>query len=351
MNTIELVQQLIKIPSITDSPKEAEPLEVIKKILDKEGIAYKVIGKGTKQNLVATIGKGEKSVLLNSHFDVVPAKESMFQPVIKGNKLLARGSADAKGPLSAMLAAFINLNKKKPVGKVILCCVCDEENAGEQGTNVLAKKGIVGDYNIVGEPTGNNIIITEKGFLRLSIKIQGKERHAAFPRPQENAIYLAAHVLCEIQNINFKKSHAILGQPTVSFGTITGGTKINIGAGSCEIGVDIRYLPNQSKKEIIELIEKALRPICEATVSVIASGIPFETDLHAPLVQIAKEITNGEIKGVNFGTDARFYGSKQSIVIGPGASEIAHQEKEYVLLSDIEKAAKYYEAIVRRCLE
>ncbi len=350
MNTLEFVQQLIKIPSITDSPREAEPLEVIKKILDKEKIGYKLIGKGTKQNLVATIGKGTTSVLLNSHFDVVPAKESMFQPIVKGNKLIARGAADAKGPLTAMLAAFINLNKDKPAGKVILCCVCDEENAGEEGTNVLAKKGIVGDYNIAGEPTGNNIIVTEKGFLRLTIHIQGKEMHAAFPKTNQNAIYLASHVIKEIENINFKKIHPILGQTTVSFGLIKGGTKINIGAGFCDIGIDIRYLPNQTENEIMSIIEKVLRPICDFTISIIASGVPFETPEESKLVHIAKEITKGAIKGVNFGTDARFYSPKEAIVIGPGASEIAHQEKEYVLLSDIEKAAKYYEAIVRRCL-
>lgn len=350
MNTLAFLEELIRIPSITDSAKESEPLSLIKNLLDKEDIAYKIYGKGTKLSLVAQIGRGSKSVLLNGHFDVVPAPEEMFEPGTRDEKLYARGAADAKGPLAAILTAFVNLNKNKPKGKVILCCVSDEENAGEQGTKILAKKGIVGDYNIAGEPTGNNIIITEKGFLRLAITIHGKETHAAFPKQSQNAIYIAAHVVKEIGRIDFKKTHPVLNIPTISFGLISGGTKINVGAGSCEIGIDIRYLPGQSEEEIIKIIEKAIHPICDATIKVIASGIPFETSEDALLVVAAKKATKGSVKGVNFGTDARFYYPKEAIALGPGASELAHQKKEYVKIKDIQKAAKYYEEIVRRCL-
>lgn len=347
---LDLIKQLIQIPSITDSLEEVKPLAVIRAVLDKEGIGYKIIGRGTKLNLVAQIGKGKTSVLLTSHFDVVPTKEEMFAPKEMNGKLYGRGSADAKGALVAMLTAFLKLNKRLPDGKVIFCAVCDEENAGEKGTQVLVKEGFIGDHNIAGEPTNLNIVIAEKGFLRLSISIKGKERHAAFPKSSDNAIYIASEVIKELQDMRLGTSHPLLDSSTISFGTIRGGNKINIGAGSCEIGVDIRYVPSLSENDILKQIKKTLDSFCDYSISIIGRGLPFETQPSSPLVKIAKSVTHGKLQGVNFGTDARFYFPKDTIVIGPGKSEIAHQEKEFVDIHQLEKAAIYYEKIVRGCL-
>lgn len=351
MHVLELTQQLMKIPSVTDSQKELAPLEYIKNLLEKEHITYKIIGSGNKQNLVAQIGKGGKSVLLNGHFDVVPADEDMFVPKVADGMLSGRGSADAKGPLAAMLTAFIALSKQPLNGKVILCCVCDEENAGVKGTEVLVQKGIVGDYNIIGEPTDNDIIIAEKGFLRLNIHIVGKETHAAFPLPKLNAISIAARIIQELEDIKFDGKHPLLSKTTLSFGLITGGRKINIGAGSCDIGIDIRYLPGQKEADIISKVKKLCEYIHPVEISIIPSGIPFEITPDSLLVKAAQEVSGGRAKGVDFATDARFYGNNSAIVIGPGKSELAHQAIEYVAVEDIEKAAQYYEALVKKCLE
>ena len=246
MQVLDIVQQLIQIKSITDSQNESQPLNLIGEILRENHIDYQIIDNGSKQNLIAKIGLGEKSVLLNSHFDVVPTDEELFSPKIQNGILYGRGSADAKGPLAAMLCAFIQLSQQQLPGEIIFCAVCDEENAGNKGTKILVENGIAADYVIAGEPTDNNIIVAEKGFLRLDIKIQGKELHAAFPNPQENAIILASRIIQKLQEYDFGISHPLLNKPTISFGLISGGRKINIGAGDCQIGIDVRYLPQQS---------------------------------------------------------------------------------------------------------
>lgn len=350
MNNLDLLQQLIKIQSITDSSNESKPLEIIGEILRENTINYKIIGSRNKKNLVAEFGEGEKSVLLNSHFDVVPAEKNMFVPKIKKGYLYGRGVADAKGPLVAMLSAFINLSKQKLLGKIVFCAVSDEENAGNKGTKVLVGKGITADYIIAGEPTDNNIIIAEKGFLRLEIAVFGKELHAAFPDKNHNAIFLASEIIQKLQQHDFGVNDKILEKPSLSFGLISGGKKVNIGAGECHISIDIRYLPSQSEKKIIRELENLLKSIGKIKISIIDSGIPFETSERSQLVKIAKIVTKSSLRGVNFGTDARYYKNAQAIVLGPGKSEMAHQQEEYIKISDIEKAAKYYEEILRRCL-
>ena len=149
---------------------------------------------------------------------------------------------------------YQNLTFQKFNGKVILCCVCDEENAGYFGTKVLAEKGINAKYHIFGEPTGFNIFIAEKGFLRLKIIISGKEAHAAFPENGENAIEKMSNIIQELKSMKFSIVHPLLSNPSISLGIIKGGQKVNIVAGKCELDIDIRYLPGQSKANIIHKI-------------------------------------------------------------------------------------------------
>ena len=191
MNPKELLLQLVSIPSVTDSAEESEPLVVIERFLQQHGVSdIEIIEHSEhKRSLVARIGSGEPLLLFNSHIDVVPADSRLFEPRIDNGILYARGAADAKGPLSAILHAFIQLAESNPSRQIILCCVADEENAGTQGSKKLfAQHSVEAPYVIVGEPTGMKPIIAEKGFLRFTIDILGKAAHAAFPEMGSNAL-------------------------------------------------------------------------------------------------------------------------------------------------------------------
>lgn len=58
---------------------------------------------------VKTFGKGGKSVVLNSHMDVVPPADGWetdpYELVIKDGRAYGRGSTDAKGPLACLTHA------------------------------------------------------------------------------------------------------------------------------------------------------------------------------------------------------------------------------------------------------
>lgn len=346
MNVLQLTQQLISIKSITDSPNESKPIKIISEILNKNNISYKIIGKGSKLNLVSEIGSGKKLLLLNSHFDVVPAGELLFKPTIRGGRLYGRGSVDAKGPLASMIMAFLELSQQKLDGKVALCCVCDEENAGFFGTKVLAEKGISAKYHIFGEPTGFNIFIAEKGFLRLRITVLGKEAHAAFPESGVNAIEVMSSIIQELLNLKFDIVHPLLTKPSMSLGVINGGKKVNIVAGKCELDIDIRYLPSQSKAKIIHEIKQIVSSYGKGAVDLISYGEPCETRLDSPLVKAAQKVYLSDVQGVNFATDARFYKNRDFIICGPGNPKLAHQKEEHIVISDLYKAVKRYKEIV-----
>lgn len=348
MNVKELAIALVRIPSVTDSSHEAKPLNIIRRELNRHHVSYQCIGKAPKQNLIAWIGSGNPVVVLNSHIDVVNAQAQMFLPRVSGGQLYGRGAADAKGPLAAMICAFLHFADYPIQGKLILCCVCDEENAGIFGSSVLAKRRIANASYIFGEPTNLHVIAAEKGFLRLKISVTGKEAHAAFPERGDNAIIRMACIISNLSKLSLPGSHPMLSRASISIGTISGGKKINVVAGACELGVDIRYLPSQNKRGIIQAVRAASGNHC--VIEELDSGEPYEAKLSSPLVQAACLITKSVAQGVNYATDARFFSSCDAIVLGPGAPNVAHTDREHVSIAQLQKAVNIYIQIIDSCL-
>lgn len=352
MNHKELLLQLVSIPSITDSARESEPLRVIQKFLSENSINRIEITQHNehKYSLVARAGSGQPILLFNSHIDVVPAANSMFKPRIDGDSIYARGAADAKGPLAAMLFAFVELARQNPKRQVILCCVADEENAGNQGSKLLYEQGIEAPFVIVGEPTGMKPIIAEKGFLRFRIDVRGTAAHAAFPEMGSNAIIDMLDITQQILDYDWKATHPLLDKPTIVPALMKGGNKINVVPDAASVSFDMRFLPSQNIYEIIDVVESICAPY-NADVSILECGDAFETANVSKLVQVAQTHSKSEPIGIAFGTDARFYKNSEGIVLGPGDPNVAHTDNEHIAISDIKNASDIYVQIANDLLE
>lgn len=345
---IDLVRKLIRVSSVTDSKNESDPVFLIKKILERTlpQPQIQILGRGTKKNIIVQVGLALPSILFNSHFDVVPGKKAQFRPRLIGDRLWGRGSCDAKSSLAAMICAFIELSKLIPEQKLILACVCDEENAGEYGSQVVKNNGIVGDYNIFGEPTDLVPIITEKGFLRLKIISHGKSAHAAYPEKGVNAIdklFLAVDLIRKIIDV---PANPLLGKPTLNFSQVSGGQKINVVPDLAVGQVDIRLLPEQHVQEVLKSIKKELKREGKYSLEVVAVGQSFSSNVSSPLVQSAIKHCHRKPQGIAFATDARFFNSKDCLVLGPGNPQLSHQDNESILVSELNQAVTIYKNIV-----
>lgn len=352
MDVLEIVKNLIKIPSVTDYANESVPLLLIKKLLEAEGknIKIKQIGKGSKKNLIARIGRGRNAVLLNGHFDVVPGPTKLFNPIIQGEKLYGRGSADSKGPLACLLKAFIGLSYEKLNSEIILVCVCDEENAGERGSKKIRDEGIMGDYNIIAEPTNLLPIMGEKGFIRIKVISRGKSAHAAFPENGLNAIEQMNLVPKILQNA-FKADDNFLGKSTVSQNIIIGGGKINIVPNECEACFDIRFLPSQEPRKLIEKAKQKLAKLGKFGIKILSRGAPVNFDQASKLNLIVSKLLNQKPCGIAFATDARFFAERDCLIFGPGNPELSHQDNENVKIKDLYKAVEIYKSFVLKLID
>ena len=137
LDATRILQDLVRIPS---HERESEAVEYLARRCDSLGVTYTVreIMPGGRESITAEWGGGAKSLILNSHLDTVspgdPDKWSSppYGAVVTGGRMYGRGTADAKGSLAAMIAAFESLVRDgTPLdGKLILMAVGLEEALG-----------------------------------------------------------------------------------------------------------------------------------------------------------------------------------------------------------------------------
>jgi acetylornithine deacetylase len=188
------------------------------------------------------------------------------------------------------------------------------------------------DFAIVGEPTGMDVAIAERGLMVLDCYARGKSGHAA-RNDGENAIYEAISDIRKMLDFKFERVSPTLGPVKISVTQIEAGTQHNVVPDICHFVADVRtneFYPNEKAYEIIrDLVESE---VVARSFRLNSSGI---SEQH-PYVQKAKSL------GI------RLYGSPTtsdqavmpfpSVKVGPGHSSRSHSADEYIFISEIEFA-------------
>jgi len=305
-----------------------------------------------RANVIARLRPKHKirqTILLAPHLDTVGADEKMFVPRIKGGKLHGRGACDTKGSVAAMLSALCDLanSKTRPAEtEIIFAGLIDEEHA-QAGSRALVKK-ISADLAIVGEPTNCKVVTAHKGSLWLNLETRGRAAHGATPSLGKNAVHEMARVV-DILETRYaadlkRRTHPLLGSPTVNTGKISGGTQPNIVPAACVIEVDRRTLPGETETSVKREITALLRAnslSAKISSAKIAPAVALETNPKIPLVQaFLRSVKQPRPFGVQYFCDAAVLaaGGIPSIVFGPGDIAQAHTADEWISLVELERA-------------
>jgi len=335
---INLLQKIITTPSF--SYEELNVALIIRDFLKSKNINFESENNNTwcKNDYW---DEKKPVIMLNSHIDTVkPSKNwtvDPFRPILQGDKLTGLGSNDAGASLITLMAVFIKLNKVKELPfNLIYLASAEEEISGVNGIeSILPKLGKI-DFVIVGEPTGMEMAIAEKGLLVLDCIAQGKAGHAA-RNTGINAIYKALEDIEILKNYNFENSSKILGPVKISVTQINAGYQHNIIPDICKFVVDVRTNEHYSNKEAFNIIKGLISSqVVARSLRLCSSGIP----LNHPIILKAKEI------GVNcFGsptTSDQAVIPYPSIKMGPGDSNRSHTADEYILISEIKNSFPIY---------
>ncbi|HUL21558.1 MAG TPA: M20 family metallopeptidase [Thermodesulfobacteriota bacterium] len=371
---VDLTIQLIQTPTENPPGNEKGAAQLLKPFLSKMGFRIKtVLSPKGRWNLLAEKrwGKDGRRLIFNGHLDVVPAGNPSrwtyppFQGNLRRGKIYGRGSSDMKSGIASFLQALSTIERSKiPLhqGAVLLHLVSDEESHGHQGMGFLAQREqIQGDAALVGEPTDLQPVIAQKGALWLRILTLGKSAHGSKPHLGVNAIEKMTTLIKQLNSIPLEKEHPLLGRPTLSIGTIQGGTKINIVPDRCDIEVDRRLLPGEKKEEVLGEIKDVLDslqsqdPLFQYRMQEIDFAEPSEVDPDEEIVKIGAEairtVTGRKpmLRGFSGFTDSRFYVNAchiPTLIFGPGGVDQSHTTDESVEVDALVHAAHIYAVIV-----
>lgn len=352
--SISLIKKLISIPSL--SKQEDLVANFLFEYLTNKGYSVNRL----KNNIYFSIGNGDKTLLLNSHIDTVPAGKSWknilpYEPQNKDGKIYGLGSTDAYASIVSMLEAIGNINVNSINGRIVFAATAEEEVSGNNGAELLFTKWNENiSAAIIGEPTSGSICTSMKGLTYINLQVKGKSSHASIPSEGENAIIKASEIINKISNIPLPK-HPTLGTPTISVTMIKGGTKNNIIPDACDITIDIRTTPLHDREYFLNQIKKIISSKSNYKNTIIQKKherlISKHTENQSDIVTATLKATNNkQIKPFTAMCDATFLNCP-FVIFGPGRLEMAHAPDEYIEISELEKFSNYYQKIIQDFLK
>lgn len=347
---IQLLRRLIATPSF--SKEEEASADLWEKWLRDQGVEN-VERLHNNVFAVSSHFDAEKPILmLNSHHDTVRPSASYtrdpFAPDIEGDVLYGLGSNDAGGAGVALAEAFLTLKDEEdlPVN-LILAITAAEENMGELGMRAflpyLKSRLLTPDMVLVGEPTGMQPAIAERGLLVFDCETEGKSGHAA-RNEGINALYRAIEDIELLRNFKTENESQMLGPIKVNVTMIECGTQHNVVPDKCKFVADVRTTDAYSNEETVELLRKCVKWSCltPRSTRVHASVI----DMGHPLVKAA--IALGKTPFVSQTTsDMALMPGIPSLKMGPGDSSRSHTADEYIKLSEISDGIETYIKLIR----
>ena len=347
---ISLLQRLISTPSF--SREESATADIWEEWLNENGAGEVKRLNNNVYVLSQNFDPNKPILMLNSHHDTVrPASSYTRDPFcadIEGDKLYGLGSNDAGASGVALAMAFLSLKDERalPVN-LILAITAAEEVMGELGMRAfmphLAENGLTPDMVLVGEPTGMQAAIAERGLLVLDCVAKGKAGHAA-RNEGINALYRAMEDIDRLRNFSSEKTSDILGPIKVSVTMINCGTQHNVVPDKCSYVADIRTTDAYTNEETVELLRQCVKwsELTPRSTRVHASVI----DANHPLVKAA--IALGKKTFISPTTsDMALMHDIPSLKMGPGESSRSHSADEYVYLSEISDAIDTYIKLIK----
>jgi acetylornithine deacetylase len=364
-----LINQLLSTPSISCTAKSID--QGNRHVIDLLANWFESIGfhceiqalehDKNKANLIATLGTGNNGLVLAGHTDTVPYDENRwqvdpFKMTEKDNRFYGLGSCDMKSFFAVIIEALKTIDKKNIKQPLIVLATADEETS-MAGAKAIAKNanklGITNArYAVVGEPTNMQPIRMHKGMMMESIQLTGQAGHSSNPALGNNALEAMHKVMSELllwrDELQAKYTSPLfeVPVPTMNLGHIHGGDNPNRICGSYELQIDIRPLPGMKISDLRFEMQQRLKNVLHGsniqlkTVPLFDGMEAMFTSENSELVKLAEKMTNTESQSVAFGTEAPYYNELglETIVMGPGSINQAHQPDEYIEMKSLNPA-------------
>ena len=333
----EILKGMISIPSF--SREESAVADFLQVRWEKAG--HIVNRQGNNCWLSTAIDTSKPTILLNSHIDTVRpvsgwTKDAFLPECPEGDVLYGLGSNDAGASVVSLYEAFTLLSQREQSYNLIYLVSAEEEISGKNGIESVLSVLPEIAFSVVGEPTGMQPAVAEKGLMVLDCTVAGKAGHAARAEGI-NAISLAIADIEWFDSYQFPNKSDLLGPVKMSVTQVQAGTQHNVIPDRCTFVVDIRSNEFYTNEALLQQIKEQVR--CEV--------VPRSTRLHSsctpfdhPFVKRAIKLGKQPFGSPTMSDQALM--PFPSVKIGPGDSARSHIADEYICLSEIREAIDTY---------
>ena len=340
-DAVLLLKKLIATPSVSRNEKDAAD------IMEQTIRSYGFEPQREANNLWIIdphYDESRPTLLLNAHIDTVKPVASWsrdpFSPDVEDGVLYGLGSNDCGGGLCSLLQIFRMLTEKPQSYNLIYLASAEEEVSGKDGiTRALPLLPHI-DLAIVGEPTGMNPAVAEKGLMVLDVIAHGKSGHAA-RNEGVNAIYEALDDMRWIRDYKFEKVSEFLGPTKMTLTVVNAGTQHNVIPDKCTMLVDIRTNEFYDNEEIYEFIRQHLKSEVKAHSFRLKSS---RIDPEHPLIRKCVAMGMKPFGSPTLSDQALMH--FPSFKLGPGESSRSHSANEFIRISEIRDAIAKYETLL-----
>lgn len=341
---VSLLSHLIATPSVSRDERRAA--DIMEEELVRCGFTPH-----REANNVWAIGPCQRedrpTLLLNAHIDTVKPVASYtrnpYEPLLEDGTLYGLGSNDCGGGLVSLLQVFRELSaSERCLYNLVYLASAEEEVSGKDGISRALPLLPHVDVAIVGEPTGMQPAVAEKGLMVVDITAHGKSGHAA-RNEGVNAIYEALDDLCWIRSHRFDRVSQFLGPTKMQATVVNAGTQHNVVPDECKIVVDVRTNELYTNEEVFDIISSHCKSECRARSFRLHSS---RIDLNHPLVERCVALGLQPFGSPTLSDQALM--PFASLKLGPGQSARSHSANEYIKVSEIEHAIGLYLRLLER---
>ncbi|OOZ36323.1 acetylornithine deacetylase [Solemya velesiana gill symbiont] len=375
---IEMIKHLIAAPSVSSinphwDQSNRAVIGHLHDWLSELGFnveALPVPGFDDKYNLVATAGSGPDGLILSGHTDTVPYDDNRwrFDPFTlteQDNRLYGLGTSDMKAFFALAIEASRELDLSKLKHPLILLATADEESTMCGAQALVETNRCLGRHAAIGEPTGLRPVRMHKGISMETIRLIGRSGHSSNPALGISALEGMHKVIGDILawrealQARYRNPLFEVEVPTLNLGHIHGGDNPNRICAQCELQIDLRPLPGMNIAQLRGELKARLTRLMENSGLTLEmespfSGIPpMETPSSSAIVQAGEALTGYSAEAVAFGTEAPYLQQlgMETIVLGPGDIDQAHQPDEYLGLERITPMVEILRNLIKRfCL-
>lgn len=339
----QLLERLISIPRTSRNEKEAADM-----LQDCMTGKYGLQVERTGNNLLATapgFSSGRPTLLLNAHIDTVKPvsawQRDPFSPQWEGDRLYGLGSNDDGASLVSLLQVFRRLSGEALPYNLLFLASAEEEVSGRDGMERMVGLLPHVDVALVGEPTGMQPAIAEKGLMVLDITAHGKAGHAARDEG-DNAIYHALDDMQWFRTKEWERVSPLLGKVKTTVTIVNSGTQHNVIPDQCTFTVDVRSNELYSNQELFQLICQEVKSEVKARSFRLNSS---SISTSHPIVKALTAMGKKPFGSPTLSDQALM--PFPSLKMGPGESSRSHTADEYILRSEIADAISTYTSLLQ----